>query len=462
MLFQGFSVKKKGNHPDAGNNWHGNPFNKVCPPGKEWLDDPPAADGRKIVVVDTDHCAPWDHRPAWVSKNFTRGHHFILMGAYMDLRIGTPAQPKADGDITRQAMGAARKLSERLDLARLRNAATADGALFAFDFGATKAKPPWKPVQASSTYSPPAGFGWLPAEDNTDPTPEQLYYSMAQKYGAKHRGPEPAAQSLLFWPYRPPIPAPVRMSLSSGASRTFRVNAPPGAYRVRVITTHPAWMNRNFLVSGMVSVNGAVQLLDAPHDRGAVVSREFTVKTTGDHLEFTLGGPTGWAVAALIIGRETNPNPDAQLAGSVRTWHLSPRFANADWYPIAQVSAPPESRLDRLPEATWARAAASAGGLPVIDLGSNRESDIGDVVYAASTIESPTARPVRLHVGASSSAQVWLNGEPIGYVPNEKGVRLDEFVAPVSLRSGRNLLVVKLQRFWERRWLFYARLSTPG
>jgi hypothetical protein len=143
----------------------------------------------------------------------------------------------------------------------------------------------------------------------------------------------------------------------------------------------------------------------------------------------------------------------------LRTWQVSPRYANPDWYPITQVSGPPEQRLDQLPEAQWNRLETPSAGLPVIDLGSNREAAVGDVVYAATTIEADRARTTRLHFGASSQAQIWLNGQPLGYVPNEKGVRRDEFVCPMNLQSGRNVLIVKLQRFWERRWLFYASLD---
>ncbi len=178
-------------------------------------------------------------------------------------------------------------------------------------------------------------------------------------------------------------------------------------------------------------------------------------------LDFTFGGPTGWAVAALIIRPGSSGPADPQIIGGLRRWQVSPRYGNPDWYPITQVSGPPEERLDQVPEEGWTRLEAPGDGLPVIDLGTNREAAVGDVVYAATTIQSPGARAARLHLGASSQAQVWLNGEPLGYVPNEKGVRRDECVLAMNLRPGRNVLVVKLQRFWERRWLFYAALSNP-
>lgn len=147
-------------------------------------------------------------------------------------------------------------------------------------------------------------------------------------------------------------------------------------------------------------------------------------------------------------------------ANGLRTWHVSPRYANSDWYPVTQVSCPPESRLKSLPDADWTRIEASPG-LPLVDLGGNREAEVGDVVYAAAVIDSPADRDVTLHFGASSQAQLWLNANPIGYVPNVKGIQADEFVTPLKLKEGKNVLVVKLQRFWERRWMYYAGLSTP-
>jgi hypothetical protein len=284
---------------------------------------------------------------------------------------------------------------------------------------------------------------------------------MANRYGAKHRGGQPAAGSLLFWPYRQPIPQPLRTNLGSGASCRFRVDLPAATYRVRIVTTNPSWTNRNFLVSGTVAVNGSLRLLDAVHDRGAVVAREFAAAAPGGALEFTFGGPTGWAVATLIIEDAPHASEDPQAAGGLRTWLVSPRYANPDWYPITQVAGPPERRLDRLPEASWAHFQAPAEGLPVIDLGTNCEAAVGDLVYAATAIEAEQPRAARLHFGASSQAQLWLNGQPLGYTPNEKGLRRDEFVCSINLQSGRNILVVKLQRFWERRWLFYASLTDP-
>jgi hypothetical protein len=48
-------------------------------PQSRWLEDPPTADGRKVVITDTDHYAPGRGDPLWAWKSFLRGHHPILM-----------------------------------------------------------------------------------------------------------------------------------------------------------------------------------------------------------------------------------------------------------------------------------------------------------------------------------------------------------------------------------------------
>ncbi len=94
------------------------PADWISPPGKTWLLDPPVNSGKKVILVDTDHCDPWHHSPQWVWKNFFRGNQFILMDGYMDFRLGSPPKPDPNWNITRQTMGLARQLAEQIDLAR--------------------------------------------------------------------------------------------------------------------------------------------------------------------------------------------------------------------------------------------------------------------------------------------------------------------------------------------------------
>ena len=95
------------------------PADWISPNGKSYLNDPPDTKGRKVIIVDNDHIKPWDSDPEWVWKNFMRGNQFILMDHYMDYRMGSPAQPDPKHDPARKAMGLARRLTDRVDLASL-------------------------------------------------------------------------------------------------------------------------------------------------------------------------------------------------------------------------------------------------------------------------------------------------------------------------------------------------------
>ncbi|RPJ27147.1 MAG: hypothetical protein EHM33_09025 [Chloroflexi bacterium] len=48
-------------------------------PPSHWFADPPASDGRKVSITDTDHYAPGKGDALWAWKSFLRGHHPILM-----------------------------------------------------------------------------------------------------------------------------------------------------------------------------------------------------------------------------------------------------------------------------------------------------------------------------------------------------------------------------------------------
>jgi hypothetical protein len=94
-------------------------------PQSRWLEDPPAADGRKVVVSDTDHYAPGRGDALWAWKSFLRGHHPILMDFGL---IGgvNPPDPSAGGPMSyaafepaRYAMGDTRRFAERMNLIRM-------------------------------------------------------------------------------------------------------------------------------------------------------------------------------------------------------------------------------------------------------------------------------------------------------------------------------------------------------
>ena len=341
-------------------------------------------------------------------------------------------------------------------LAGLRQAVDTGGAVKAFAFGSSQVAEPWRPVAADTAYAAERGFGWLPSTDDSDPTPEETCYYQAEQYGKGFLGPEPVATHLPFWPYAEPAPAPLQFSLSSGTPRTFRVDVKPDTYTVRVVTTNPSWTNLNFRASGMVRCNGVCKLLDALQEKSALVSREFQATAPVGHLDLTFGGPTGWGVAAVVVVRPNQLPQQKPAPLALRSWQVSGRYANPEWWRTVSTSL--DGRLNDVPRPGWTAVQAPPEGLPLVDLGSNREAEIGDVVYAVTSFDWPRAGQAELRLGASSQAECLVNGKPAGLIPNDKGVR-EEFRAYIPVRKGRNTLVVKLQRFWERHWMFYAELA---
>ena len=98
----------------------GHPMAPGSPPSR-WLEDPPAADGRKVVISDTDHYATGVDA-LWAWKSFLRGHHPILMD-YGIIGGVNPPDPSAGAPMSyaafepaRWAMGDTRRFAERMGL----------------------------------------------------------------------------------------------------------------------------------------------------------------------------------------------------------------------------------------------------------------------------------------------------------------------------------------------------------
>jgi hypothetical protein len=83
------------------------------------------------------------------------------------------------------------------------------------------------------------------------------------------------------------------------------------------------------------------------------------------------------------------------------------------------------------------------------------------VGYAWTTIESPSEQPVTLHVGSTDNIRVWLNGKAVYEHLGTRSLVLDADRVTVTLRSGRNTLLVKLSN---RRgeWRYSVRIAGVG
>jgi hypothetical protein len=95
------------------------------PGGSRWLGDPPAADGRKVVLSDTDHYSPFEADAVWAWKSFLRGHNPILYDLGIidvahppDPSLGVP--PYESYEPARLAMGDTLRFAERINLVKLR------------------------------------------------------------------------------------------------------------------------------------------------------------------------------------------------------------------------------------------------------------------------------------------------------------------------------------------------------
>jgi hypothetical protein len=86
--------------------------------------DPPASDGTKVVITDTDHYAPGLGDALWAWKSFLRGHNPILMDFGiidvvnpLDPSLGVPSYESFEP--VRYAMGDTLSFAQRMTLGEM-------------------------------------------------------------------------------------------------------------------------------------------------------------------------------------------------------------------------------------------------------------------------------------------------------------------------------------------------------
>jgi hypothetical protein len=82
-----------------------------------YRDDPPAADGRKVILSDTDHLWGIGGNQAWVWKSFLRGLNPLFMDPYDAVVLGRRADPQWEP--VRKALGHTLRLAEKINLAAM-------------------------------------------------------------------------------------------------------------------------------------------------------------------------------------------------------------------------------------------------------------------------------------------------------------------------------------------------------
>lgn len=83
----------------------------------DYMNDPPAADGHKVILSDTDHLWGVGGDRVWVWKAFTRGQHPIYMDPMR--RQDRVWITEAEMEGARKAMGDTRRFAERMNLAAM-------------------------------------------------------------------------------------------------------------------------------------------------------------------------------------------------------------------------------------------------------------------------------------------------------------------------------------------------------
>ena len=80
------------------------------------------------------------------------------------------------------------------------------------------------------------------------------------------------------------------------------------------------------------------------------------------------------------------------------------------------------------------------------------------VSYAWTTVTSPDEREVQFRFGSDDQGKIWLNGKEVFANPNGGLVKIDSDTIPVTLKAGKNTILVKVCN-GELSWGFYFRIT---
>jgi hypothetical protein len=101
------------------NNLLNSPADWISPPGTgNWVQEPPEADGSKVIIADVDHIWPSAPQHGWIWKVFVRGSQPILMDFYTH---GTPTWISgSEQESMRKNMGYTKAYADKMDLASVK------------------------------------------------------------------------------------------------------------------------------------------------------------------------------------------------------------------------------------------------------------------------------------------------------------------------------------------------------
>jgi hypothetical protein len=122
-----YEKKKPNQHPVGMTfQWKGGTNRDLFESPADWIspnreggyrDNPPAADGRKVILNDTDHLWGIGGNQPWVWKSFLRGHNPIFMDPYDGVVLGNRFDPQWDP--IRKSLGYTLRLANQMNLATM-------------------------------------------------------------------------------------------------------------------------------------------------------------------------------------------------------------------------------------------------------------------------------------------------------------------------------------------------------
>jgi hypothetical protein len=159
----------------------------------------------------------------------------------------------------------------------------------------------------------------------------------------------------------------------------------------------------------------------------------------------------------------------ARHFGFITAWHVIGPFDNRRKKGLA-ILYPPEREIrfaasltGKDGELKW-QSFASTDEFGQVDLNRAVGKNVGAVAYAAAEFESDRARPVELRLATENACKLWLNGKLL--IESEvyhSFTKMDQFIARGDMRSGRNLILVKVcqneqTEEWAQIWQFQLRV----
>ncbi len=172
------------------------------------------------------------------------------------------------------------------------------------------------------------------------------------------------------------------------------------------------------------------------------------------------------AKALRQLGR---PVDLARHFGFLRHWKLIGPFDNADGRGFAAVY-PPETEWN--PQASYPGKHGSVRWIDhqsdddygLVDLNKALVEEKDVVGYAAAEFFLRSEREVQIRIGSPNAVKLWVNGRLlVAHEMYHSGSQIDQYVAPVRLRAGKNRLLLKvcqnnIPQDWARFWQFQLRI----